>query len=333
MEKRWRKAMKGKKLLTLGIAITWIFSSVVYSIAPANAAWKPSGPMTLVIPYGAGGSTDIIGRLLAKSMETYFGVPVVVENVAGGNGAVGAQRVYNAKPDGLTLAMLSGSIQTIIPPTTAIGFEPFNMTYIASTHESVAARFVSKKSGFKTIQDVIAAGKTRFLIDVTSGGYGLPDLGTALLSKKTGGIKYRALATTGGAESVLRLMSGDADMGQNSASTTVSHIANGDIVPVLIESPTWPLLEAMGIPKSKDLFGYSITNPSSVVGPPGMPALMRLEIQKAIKAALDDPIVKTNMEKTFELIRFKTGPQAKGIAVAARNGYLPVLRSVGKVIK
>ena len=204
--------MKGRKLITLGAVIAFLFSSAVYAIAPANAAWKPSGPMTLVIPYGPGGSTDIIGRLLAKKMESYFGVPIVVENVAGGNGAVGAQRVFNAKADGLTLAMLSGSIQTIVPPTTAIGFEPLSMSYIASTHESVAARFVSKKSGFKTIQDVIAAGKTRFLIDVTSGGYGLPDLGTALLSKKSGGIKYRPLATSGGAESVLRLLSGDADM-------------------------------------------------------------------------------------------------------------------------
>jgi len=314
--------MKGRKLITLGAVIAFLFSSAVYAIAPANAAWKPSGPMTLVIPYGPGGSTDIIGRLLAKSMESYFRVPIVVENVAGGNGAVGAQRVNNAKPDGLTIAMLSGSIQTIIPPTTAIGFEPLSMSYIASTHESVAARFVSKKSGFKTIQDVIAAGKTRFLIDVTSGGYGLPDLGTALLSKKSGGIKYRALATTG-----------DADMGQNSASTTVAHIKTGDLIPVLIESETWPLLEAMGIPKSKALFGYSISNPSAVVGPPGLPATIRLEIQKAVKAALDDPIIKANMEKTFEMVRFKTGTQARAIAVAARNGYLPVLRSVGKTLK
>lgn len=325
--------MKGRKLITLGAVIAFLFSSAVYAIAPANAAWKPSGPMTLVIPYGPGGSTDIIGRLLAKKMESYFGVPIVVENVAGGNGAVGAQRVFNAKPDGLTIAMLSGSIQTIIPPTTAIGFEPLDMSFIASTHESVAARFVSKKSGFKTIQDVIAAGKTRFLIDVTSGGYGLPDLGTALLSKKSGGIKYRPLATTGGAESVLRLLSGDADMGQNSASTTVAHVKTGDLIPVLIESDSWPLLEDMGIPKSKALFGYSISNPSAVVGPRGLPAPIRLEIQKAIKAALDDPTVKANMEKTFEMVRFKTGTQARAIAVAARNGYLPVLRSVGKTLK
>ena len=326
--------MKGRKLITLGAAIAFLFSSAVYAIAPANAAaWKPSGPMTLVIPYGPGGSTDIIGRLLAKKMESYFGVPIVVENVAGGNGAVGAQRVFNAKPDGLTLAMLSGSIQTIIPPTTAIGFEPLDMSFIGSTHESVAARFVSKKSGFKTIQDVIAAGKTRFLIDVTSGGYGLPDLGTALLSKKSGGIKYRPLATSGGAESVLRLLSGDADMGQNSASTTVSHVKTGDLIPVLIESDSWPLLEEMGIPKSKNLYGYSISNPSAVVGPPKMPAPIRLEIQKAIKAALADPIVKANMEKTFEMVRFKTGTEARAIAVKARNGYLPVLRSVGKTLK
>ena len=71
--------MKGRKLLTLGITTALIVSTAVFSIAPAQAKWKPSGPMTLVIPYGPGGSTDIIGRLLAKKMESYFGVPIVVE--------------------------------------------------------------------------------------------------------------------------------------------------------------------------------------------------------------------------------------------------------------
>lgn len=325
--------MKGKRLVSLGIAIACTLSLVVYATAPANAAWKPSGPITLIVPYGPGGSTDIIGRLLAKSMEETLKVPVVVENVAGGNGAVGAQRVFNATADGQTIGMLSGSIQTIIPLTTAIGFNPFKLAYIASTHESVAARFVSKKSGFKTIEDVIAAGKKRVLIDVTSGGYGLPDLGTALFSKAVGRIQYRPLATSGGAESVLRLLSGDADMGQNSASTTMAHVKTGDLIPVLIESDSWPALEAMGIPLSKDLYKYTISNPSAVVGPPGLSAPIRLALQRAVQIALEDPVVKANMEKTFELVRYKTGNQARAIAVKAMNAYAPVLRSVGKALK
>jgi tripartite-type tricarboxylate transporter receptor subunit TctC len=326
--------MKGKKLLSIGTSIAVALTMVLVAASPAQAnKWKPSGTITLVVPYGAGGSTDIIGRLLAKKLESLLRVPVVIENVAGGNGAVGAQRVFNAKPDGQTLAMLSGSIQTIIPLTTAIGFDPLRMSYIGSTHESVAARFVSKKSGLKTIEDVIAAGKERFLIDVTSGGYGLPDLGTALLSKRVGGIKYRPLATSGGAESVLRLLSGDADMGQNSASTTVAHIKTGDLIPVLIESESWPLLEEMGIPKSVDRYRYAISNPSAVVGPPNLPATIRLALQKAIQTALEDPAVKTDMEKTQELIRYKSGPQARAIAVRAQNAYAPVLRSVGRAIR
>lgn len=326
--------MKSKKALSLGTAIAVSFAAMLVPVSSAQAArWKPSGPITLVVPYGAGGSTDIIGRLLAKKMEQTLGVPVVVENVAGGNGAVGAQRVYNAKPDGQTLAMLSGSIQTIIPLTTAIGFDPLRMTYIGSTHESVAARFVSKKSGFKTIEDVIAAGKERVLVDVTSGGYGLPDLGTALLSKRVGGLKYRPLATSGGAESVLRLLSGDADMGQNSAATTVAHVKTGDLIPVLIESESWPLLEQMGIPKSADRYRYTISNPSAVVGPPGMSASIRLVLEKAIQTALADATVKADMEKTQEFIRYKSGPQARAIAVKAQNAYAPVLRSVGRALK
>jgi tripartite-type tricarboxylate transporter receptor subunit TctC len=326
--------MKGKRLLSIGVAMAVTMATILLPVSSANAKkWKPSGPITLVVPYGAGGSTDIIGRLLAKKLESVLKVPVVVENVAGGNGAVGAQRVFNAKPDGQTLAMLSGSIQTIIPLTTAIGFDPLKMSYIGSTHESVAGRFVSKKSGLKTIEDVIAAGKQRTLVDVTSGGYGLPDLGTALLSKRVGGLKYRPLATSGGAESVLRLLAGDADMGQNSASTTVAHIASGDLIPVLIESESWPLLESMGIPKSTDRYRYSISNPSAVVGPPNLPSSARLVLQDAIKQALDDPEVKANMEKTQELIRYKSGAQARAIAVRAQLTYAPVLRSVGRALR
>ena len=316
-------------------------AAMALSMGPSLAAgtpapkWKPSGPITLIVPYGPGGSTDIIGRLLADHMKKTLGVPVVVVDVPGGNGAVGLQQVYNAKPDGLTIAIASGSIQTIIPHITKIGFDPFKMVFIASTHESVAARFVSGKSPWKTIAELVAYGKNpkNTLIDVTSGGYGLPDLGTALLSKAVGGLHYRPLATTGGSESVLRLLSGDADMGQNSASTTVQYVKSGDLRPLLIESPTWPLLESMGIPTSKKLYGYSITNPSSILAPPKTSNVIRQVLENAVKAALADKTTFDNMAKTQELVRFLTGMQAKQYARAAYNTYSPILAKVARVIK
>jgi len=291
----------------------------------AEGDWEPTKAVTLVVPYGAGGSTDIIGRLLADHMEGTLGVPVVVENVAGGVGTVGTQQVYNAKPDGTTIAMLSGSIQTIVPHTTDLPFDPFDMVYVASTHESVAARFVPASSPYQTIEELIEAGKEGELVDVTSGGFGLPDIGTALLSDAVGGLKYRPLATDGGAEAVLRLLAGDGDMGQNSASTTLQYVESGELRPLLIESGAWPELEEMGVPFSKDLYDYTIVNPSSIVLPPETPENIRATFEKAVEAALADQEVFDKMAATAELIKFRTGEEAKSYAKEAYDNYGPVI--------
>jgi len=295
-----------------------------------DEAWTPSGPIKLIVPYGAGGSTDTIGRLLADKMEDILKVPVVVENVPGGVGAVGVQQVYNAKADGQTLVMASGSIQTIVPHTTDLGYDPYDMTFVASTHESVAARFVPSSKPWKTIEELVDYGKDpkNTLIDVTSGGFGLPDIGTKLLSAAVGGLNYRPLATDGGAESVLRLLAGDADMGQNSASTTMQYVESGELRPLLIESASWPELEKLGVPKSSDLYGYTIVNPSSILAPPGLPENIRSVLENAVKVALDDQAVFDKMAATHELVRFKTGEEARSYAKQGYDLYGPIIKEV-----
>lgn len=289
--------------------------------------WEPTSPITLIVPYGAGGSTDTIGRLLADHMEGTLGVPVVVENVPGGVGAVGIQQLANSAPDGYTLSLTSGSIQTIVPHTTPLDYDIWEMTFIASTHESVAGRFTTPATGFTTIDELIAYGQTagNELIDVTSGGFGLPDIGSVLLSEAVGGLNYRPLATDGGAESVLRLLAGDADMGQNSASTTSAYIETGELIPLLIESASWPALEAMGVPKSSDLYGYTIVNPASLLAPAGLPENIRQTLENAVKAALEDVSVFEAMALTNELVMFKTGQEAKDYARSAFDVYGPIL--------
>ena len=73
----------------------------------AQDGWTPDRPVRLIVPWSAGGGTDTLARALAKSAEEHLGVPVVVENVVGAMGGIGAQRVANAKPDGYTLLILS----------------------------------------------------------------------------------------------------------------------------------------------------------------------------------------------------------------------------------
>jgi len=284
----------------------------------------------MVVPYGAGGATDTIGRILAEHMEGTLGVPVVVENMAGGVGAVGVQAVYNAAPDGYTMVMASGSIQTIVPHTTELGYDVYDMEFVGSTHESVAARFVRADSPYETIDDLVEAGTSGTdLVDITSGGFGLPDIGTALLSDAVGGLDYRPLATDGGAEAVLRLLAGDGDMGQNSAATTVQYIESGELRPLLIESGSWPLLEEMGVPTAQELYGYSTVNPSSILLPPGTPENIRATLENAVRVALEDEAVFERMEATAELIQFRTGAEAKEYARQAYEQFQPIVEKLG----
>src|SRR5580700_3243363 len=105
-----------------------IFAAALTTViggAPAHAQSYPSRPITIVVPYPAGGVTDNLVRLLADHMKNTLGQPVVVENIGGAAGTIGVERVTHATPDGHTLAL--GNIETMVfvPITMKISYNPF----------------------------------------------------------------------------------------------------------------------------------------------------------------------------------------------------------------
>jgi tripartite-type tricarboxylate transporter receptor subunit TctC len=277
----------------------------------------PRRPITMIVGYGAGGSTDLGARVVAGAMEKILGQPITVENRTGGNGAVGTQAVFNAKPDGYTIGMTSGSILTVLPWTMQLGYDPLKLTYIGSVLESLYALFVSADSPFKTADDLIKFAKSgqRQLVLANSGGFGIPDIAMAQFAQAGGGFQYRTLPTTGGAEQVVRLLAGDADVSPNSAAPTLSHFRSGKLRALLVLSPSWPELEKAGVPLSSKLYGFDTRNLSAIVGPPGLPEDIRKKLEDALAQAMKDPAVQAQLEKVGELIVFKTGAQIHEAAV------------------
>src|SRR5688572_25667692 len=96
----------------------------------------------MIVGYGAGAATDLAARTVAAHMEKTLGQPIIVENRPGGNGTTGTRAVFSAPPDGYTIGMTSGSILTVLPWTTDIRFDPLELTFIGSTHESYYAIWV-----------------------------------------------------------------------------------------------------------------------------------------------------------------------------------------------
>lgn len=302
---------------------------------PVSAQNYPTRPITMVVGYGAGGSTDLAARVVASHMEKTLGQPIIIENKVGGNGAVGTRSVFTAKPDGYTIGMTSGSILTVLPYTMDVGFDPLKLTFIGSTHESYYAIWVRSDSRYKTVQDLMAYAKANpdKLVSANSGGFGLPDIAMAQLAEAAGGFTYRTVPTSGGAEQVLKLLSGDVEVEANSATATLSHMREGKLRSVLIVSTSWPELEKLGVPLSSKAYGFTARNLSSIVAPPGLPEPIRQKLEDALKKAMDDPVIHERLVNTGELIEFKTGKQIREDAAKVQAEQYVVAKRLGKAIK
>src|SRR4029453_1289974 len=82
-----------------------LLAGTVLGLAPASAQTYPTRPITMVVPFAAGGSTDVVARIIAQKMSESLGQSVIIENVAGAGGSTGAARVAKAEPDGYTILM------------------------------------------------------------------------------------------------------------------------------------------------------------------------------------------------------------------------------------
>ena len=108
----------GKRAL-MGLAAAAMLSAPALAQAP-----YPTRPITMIIPFAAGGPTDTVGRLIAQTMGNELGQPVVVENVGGAGGTIGAQRVAQARPDGYTILLHHIGMATIPTLYRRVAYDP-----------------------------------------------------------------------------------------------------------------------------------------------------------------------------------------------------------------
>lgn len=147
-----RKLMVVLVVLVCVVAVP-LFASGQREEAQTTERWAPTRPIRIIVPWSAGGGTDILGRSLAQYGEKYFGVPVVVENVEGAMGAIGAQRVRSARPDGYELLLMSGFVGWIREVQDyPVGVNDF--TPVMNLNRDPAAFAVGIDSGIETLDDL-----------------------------------------------------------------------------------------------------------------------------------------------------------------------------------
>src|SRR5690606_37254061 len=119
-QNNWRTPMKTLKLLAASLAM-----SLALPTLAAHAF--PDGPVTVIVPFGAGGGTDAVARVLADAMSRTMGGDFIVDNRGGANGAIGASAVAMAEPDGQTILMTTSTTHAANPSLlTSLSYDPIN---------------------------------------------------------------------------------------------------------------------------------------------------------------------------------------------------------------
>src|SRR5688572_22667844 len=263
-----------------------------FCAANASAAESyPSRPVRMIIPAGAGGVTDILGRVIASRLTDSMGQQVIIDNRPGASGIVGSQIVAKAAPDGYTLLMVFPShpvnpaLYPDIPYDTLRAFQPISMVSAVAPVLIVASAFPAK-----SVKDLIALAKAR-PNQLNHGSVGSGSMGAlaAELLRTLAGIQFTQVAYKGSPQALTALISGELDFYLiGSASTVVPQVKAGRIRALGVGAKQRIAVLPDVPPIGETVPGYEARGWNGILGPAGMPKTIvdRLhgEIVKVVKS-------------------------------------------------
>jgi tripartite-type tricarboxylate transporter receptor subunit TctC len=271
---------------------------IVSSAAPSWAQDVfPSRPISLIVPYAAGGSTDQLGRALAEALSRRLKQSVVIENKPGAGGTLGALQMTRAKPDGYSLTMIPLSVfrQPYLQPT---NYNPIkDISYISTVANYSYAIGVRQDAKWKTLKDLVddAKANPNTISYGTSALYSTNHVMIAELERATGAalthIPYK-----GDSEAITALLGGHIQV--VSSTSTVLPFAQSGKVRLLAtggetrakDFPDVPTLKEQGYP-------VAVASPLGIGGPAGMPPAIVEKLDTAIREILADPAFVSTVEK------------------------------------
>lgn len=268
---------------------------LVWLAAPVSAQTYPAKPIRLLVPFPAGGATDILARALSQKLGEKMGQPVVVENRPGAGGTIGADAASKAAPDGYTLLLATSSTHSIgpainpkIPYNAETDFTP--IAYVATSPNIV---LVPNSSPARTMREFIDyARKNPGRLNYASSGNGtIVHLSTEYFKAASDTfilhIPYRGTALA-----MPDLISGKVDVLFDSLVTGMPHVKDGKLRALAVTSLK-PTALAPGMPTVAEVVpGYESTTWFGLYGPKGLPADITAKVNQAVNAALAEADVK-----------------------------------------
>jgi tripartite-type tricarboxylate transporter receptor subunit TctC len=260
----------------------------------------PSRQITLIAPYAAGGSTDLVARVLSEGLKVRLGQPIVIDNKPGGNGVIGTREVVKAAPDGYTLLIGAAGAQVI--PAAMVANYPFDLlrdfTPVARTAEWAAVMMVKKDLPVTSLRELVTYARARpGQLNFGSSGYGsLVHLVAEVFMKETG-IAMQHVPYKGGGNSITDLMSGSLDVLFTSSPVAVGQVANPNLKMLAVaRRERLKLLPEVPTFAQAGVAGVDQTSWMCVLGPAGLPAAIRDKLSAALVATVNDPATQARLQ-------------------------------------
>src|SRR5512136_550667 len=287
--KERRKGMRQDK----NFFLVWMLCLFLLIPVTVGAAEKfPTKPFEIVVPFAAGGSSDVLGRLVAKYAPKYFDKPLGIVNKPGGGGVTGTEGVGRSKPDGYSLYLGYGSGHDLVEPHfKKLPYETFvDLLPVCRLSVHSICMIIRSDAPYKTAKEFVEWGKKKDQVTASvSTRAGSVDITMQALGKSAG-IKMVTVPFRGGAESVTAIIGGQTDCGGNHPSEIISHIKAKRLIPIAValeaRDPAVP-----DVPTFREL-GYNIVAVGSVKGvaaPKGTPPEVIGYLAERFKKVCDDP--------------------------------------------
>lgn len=299
----------------------------------ALAQAYPTKPVTIIVPFAAGGTTDILARIIGQALTAELGQPVVVDNRAGAGGNIGGQAAAKAAPDGHTLFMgtvgthaINASLYKKMPFDPVKDFAP--LTRVANVPNLLVA---NPAQPYKSVKDLITYAKANpGKVNFGSSGNGSSIHLSGELFKSLAKVDMQHVPYKGSAPAVTDLLGNQIGIMFDNMPSAIQHVRSGKLVPLAVttakrspELPNVPTIAEAGVP------GYEATSWFGMFAPAGTPAPVLAKLNAAIVKVLAQPDVKKKINEQGAEVYSETPEQFAAFIQAESVKWGKVVKESG----
>ncbi|HMN81091.1 MAG TPA: tripartite tricarboxylate transporter substrate binding protein BugD [Burkholderiaceae bacterium] len=300
----------------------------------AQAAF-PSRPVTLVVPFAAGGPTDVVARTLGQAMTKHLGQTVIVENTVGAGGTIGVNRVARAQPDGYTVLIHHNGMATAVGLYRKLTFNPLtDFEYIGQVADVPMTLLAKKTMPANTLPELIAYLKAnKDKVTVANAGLGAVSHLCGMLFMSAIQTELTTVPYKGTAPAMTDLLGGQVDVLCDQTTQTLPQIKAGNVKLYGVTAskrisslPTTPTLAEQGLP------GFEVVVWHGVYAPKGTPKAAVDKLNEALRQSLQDADVKAKLaDLGAEIVPpEKQTPQGLQTWVKSEiDKWTPIIRKAG----